>query len=377
MVSPGAGSAASLARSRMRTARCSGASPSSDGAATVTRLPSGRMSIAATRPVTMTAWRGICTQSGVRAVASVARKNPAQAKVDASVAARAMARRPRQSAQQGRGGKAAGRPGKRGFRAQVEIKHDAGRHEHRQQQREAATFGRQRTALKASFSAAAYSAPGAAVGDVRPACMTIRTRFAPSPTGLLHIGGARTALFNYLFARHHGGEFLLRIEDTDRERSTQAGDATAILDGLAWLGLAPDEPPVFQSTRAARHAEVAMQMLARPAAPIAATATPRNCARCASRPPPKAARRAMTGAGATATLPRRPPASPRSIRLRAPHDRRDGRRRPRARRGPRRQCRAGRHDHPAQRRHADLSACRGGGRPRHGRSPMSSAATTT
>ncbi len=90
--------------------------------------------------------------------------------------------------------------------------------------------------------------------------MTVRTRFAPSPTGLLHIGGARTALFNYLFARHHGGEYLLRVEDTDRERSTP--EATrVILEGLAWLGLLPDQPPVFQSTRQARHAEVALEML--------------------------------------------------------------------------------------------------------------------
>ncbi len=92
--------------------------------------------------------------------------------------------------------------------------------------------------------------------------MTIRTRFAPSPTGLLHIGGARTALFNYLFARHHGGSFLLRIEDTDRERSTQHA-VDVILQGLDWLGLTPDEPPVFQSARAARHAEVAHELLAR------------------------------------------------------------------------------------------------------------------
>ncbi|WP_298215323.1 glutamate--tRNA ligase [Acidocella sp.] len=90
--------------------------------------------------------------------------------------------------------------------------------------------------------------------------MKIRTRFAPSPTGLLHIGGARTALFNYLFARHHGGEFLLRIEDTDRARSTKEA-VQVILDGLDWLGLTPDEPPVFQSRRAARHVEVAMQLL--------------------------------------------------------------------------------------------------------------------
>jgi glutamyl-tRNA synthetase len=91
--------------------------------------------------------------------------------------------------------------------------------------------------------------------------MTVRTRFAPSPTGLLHIGGARTALFNYLFTRHHGGTFLLRIEDTDRARSTDEF-TQAILNSLAWLDLNPDEPPLFQSTRAARHAEVAHDMLA-------------------------------------------------------------------------------------------------------------------
>ena len=90
----------------------------------------------------------------------------------------------------------------------------------------------------------------------------VRTRFAPSPTGLLHIGGARTALFNYLFTRHHGGEYLLRIEDTDRERSTDAF-TQAILDGLAWLGLSPDQPPVFQSTRQDRHAAVARELLDR------------------------------------------------------------------------------------------------------------------
>ena len=91
--------------------------------------------------------------------------------------------------------------------------------------------------------------------------MTIRTRFAPSPTGLLHIGGARTALFNYLFARHHGGEFLLRIEDTDKARSTQQA-VQVILDGLDWLGLTPDQLPVYQSQREARHVEVALQLLA-------------------------------------------------------------------------------------------------------------------
>ena len=87
--------------------------------------------------------------------------------------------------------------------------------------------------------------------------MTIRTRFAPSPTGLLHIGGARTALFNYLFARHSGGEFLLRIEDTDKARSTQEA-VQVILDGLDWLGLNPDAPPVYQTKNEARHVEVAL-----------------------------------------------------------------------------------------------------------------------
>ena len=88
------------------------------------------------------------------------------------------------------------------------------------------------------------------------------TRFAPSPTGYLHIGGARTALFCWLYARHTGGKFMLRIEDTDRERSTEAA-TQAILDGLAWLGLEWDDQTVFQSHRSARHAEVAREMLAR------------------------------------------------------------------------------------------------------------------
>ena len=91
--------------------------------------------------------------------------------------------------------------------------------------------------------------------------MTIVTRFAPSPTGFLHIGGARTALFNWLFARHHGGKYLLRIEDTDRARSTPAA-VEAILDGLSWLGLDWDGDVTYQFERAARHAEVARQMLA-------------------------------------------------------------------------------------------------------------------
>ncbi|WP_083853384.1 glutamate--tRNA ligase [Sphingobium sp. SYK-6] len=105
--------------------------------------------------------------------------------------------------------------------------------------------------------------PGAehSVTDGLKTTSKVVTRFAPSPTGFLHIGGARTALFNYLFARHHGGRFLLRIEDTDRARSTEQA-IEAIFDGLGWLGLEGDEEPVFQFARLHRHAEVAQQMLA-------------------------------------------------------------------------------------------------------------------
>jgi glutamyl-tRNA synthetase len=87
------------------------------------------------------------------------------------------------------------------------------------------------------------------------------TRFAPSPTGFLHIGGARTALFNWLYARHHGGTMLLRIEDTDRERSIDAA-VDAIIDGLTWLGIAWDGEPISQFARVARHAEVARTLVA-------------------------------------------------------------------------------------------------------------------
>src|SRR5688500_8910528 len=91
--------------------------------------------------------------------------------------------------------------------------------------------------------------------------MSVRTRFAPSPTGFLHIGGARTALFNFLFARHHQGSFVLRIEDTDRERSTPAS-IQAIFDSLAWLGLTWDEGPHYQSERLALYRRRAEGLLA-------------------------------------------------------------------------------------------------------------------
>jgi glutamyl-tRNA synthetase len=91
---------------------------------------------------------------------------------------------------------------------------------------------------------------------------SVVTRIAPSPTGMMHIGTARTALFNWLYARHTGGKFLLRVEDTDRERSTQ--DAVQVIfEGLEWLGLQSDEAPVFQAARAERHREAALELVAR------------------------------------------------------------------------------------------------------------------
>ncbi|HTL26569.1 MAG TPA: glutamate--tRNA ligase family protein, partial [Burkholderiales bacterium] len=91
--------------------------------------------------------------------------------------------------------------------------------------------------------------------------MTIRTRFAPSPTGFLHIGGARTALFSWAYARRHGGQFILRVEDTDLERSTSAS-VDAILDSMRWLGIDWDEGPFFQMQRLARYREVAETLIA-------------------------------------------------------------------------------------------------------------------
>jgi glutamyl-tRNA synthetase len=90
--------------------------------------------------------------------------------------------------------------------------------------------------------------------------MTVVTRFAPSPTGLLHIGSARTALFNYLFAKHNNGKFLLRIEDTDKKRSTPEAKE-AIVEGLSWLGLEYDKAPTYQSSHEKRHREIALSLL--------------------------------------------------------------------------------------------------------------------
>ena len=91
--------------------------------------------------------------------------------------------------------------------------------------------------------------------------MTVRSRFAPSPTGYLHIGGARTALYAWAYARRHGGTFILRIEDTDVERSTPEA-VQAIVDGMNWLGLQHDEGPFFQMQRMPRYKDVIAQMLA-------------------------------------------------------------------------------------------------------------------
>ena len=90
--------------------------------------------------------------------------------------------------------------------------------------------------------------------------MTVRVRFAPSPTGYLHVGGARTAIFNWLYTRRHGGTFILRIEDTDQERSSDEV-VQAILDGMSWLGMVPDEGPFFQSRERERHVRDARAVL--------------------------------------------------------------------------------------------------------------------
>jgi glutamyl-tRNA synthetase len=146
--------------------------------------------------------------------------------------------------------------------------------------------------------------------------MSVRTRFAPSPTGYLHIGGARTALFNYLFARRHSGQYLLRIEDTDRQRSTPEA-VQQILDSLAWLGLSPDEPPVMQSAREARHAEVARELLAKGAAYLAYD-TPAELA--AQRAEAEAQKRPFKYDGSRwiGMDPKDAPANPPAIRIKAP-----------------------------------------------------------
>ena len=203
----------------------------------------------------------------------------------------------------------------------------------------------------------------------------IITRFAPSPTGFLHIGGARTALFNWLYARGRGGKMLLRIEDTDRERSTQEA-IDAIIDGLNWLGITWDGDVVHQFARAAaaprgRRADAgAGQSLS-----LLCDAR-RSSKRCARKRAARAARGSMTGAGATAIRPKRPPGVKPAIRLKAPltgetvvEDQVQGR--VTWQNENLDDLRAA-----AFGRQPDLHARRGGRRPRHERSPISSAATT-
>ncbi len=131
-------------------------------------------------------------------------------------------------------------------------------------------------------------------------------RFAPSPTGYLHIGGARTALFNWLYAKGRGGKMLLRIEDTDRERNNPEAVA-AIVDGLKWLELTWDGDTVSQFARARRHRQVAEEMLARGHA-YRCWLTPRNWTRCARRRRPKSVPSPSAHPGASAIPPMRLPA---------------------------------------------------------------------
>ena len=191
------------------------------------------------------------------------------------------------------------------------------------------------------------------------------TRFAPSPTGFLHIGGARTALFNWLYARHFGGRMLLRIEDTDRERSTPAA-IEAILEGLQWLGLKWDGEVVYQFARAARHREVVEELLAGGHAYRCWTSQAeldemRALAKAEKRPP------RYDGRWRDRDPAEAPPGVAPVIRLRAPQDgatvvedKVQGRV-TWGQQGPRRFRPA------ALGRHADVHARRGGRRSRHGR----------
>ena len=194
------------------------------------------------------------------------------------------------------------------------------------------------------------------------------TRFAPSPTGYLHIGSARTALFCWAFARNTGGKFLLRIEDTDRERSTEAA-VQAIFDGLTWLGLELGRR-ADAAVRARRPACRDRQRAAGARPGLLLLLLARGAGdRCARRPAPPASRRATTACGATAIRPRRPPGVAPVIRIKAPQTGEIVVARPRAGRGRVQGREPRRLHHPALGRHADLHARRRGRRPRHGRDP--------
>jgi glutamyl-tRNA synthetase len=146
--------------------------------------------------------------------------------------------------------------------------------------------------------------------------MTIVTRFAPSPTGFLHIGGGRTALFNWLYARGRGGKMLLRIEDTDRERSTQAA-IDAILDGLSWLGIDWDGEPIYQFARAARHREVTEELLASGKA-YRCYCTPDELAKMREKARAEGRARLYDGRCRDRDPSTVPPGTPSAIRLKAP-----------------------------------------------------------
>jgi glutamyl-tRNA synthetase len=146
--------------------------------------------------------------------------------------------------------------------------------------------------------------------------MTVVTRFAPSPTGFLHIGGGRTALFNWLYARGRGGKMLLRIEDTDRERSTQAA-IDAILDGLSWLGIDWDGEPIYQFARAARHREVTEELLASGKA-YRCYCTPDELAKMREKARAEGRARLYDGRCRDRDPSTVPPGTPSAIRLKAP-----------------------------------------------------------
>jgi hypothetical protein len=192
----------------------------------------------------------------------------------------------------------------------------------------------------------------------------VRSRFAPSPTGFLHIGGVRTALFSWLQARRHGGQFILRIEDTDRARSTEEA-IQVILDGMEWLGLRADEGPVYQTDRFDRYDEIARQLLAQGNAYHCYCSKEEldemRAAQMARRE--AALRRPLPRSQGTET--RRAPGAP------LPHARRGRGRGGRQGLRPRRvrQSRAGRPGAAALRRRADLQLLGGGGRHGHGHHP--------
>ncbi len=188
---------------------------------------------------------------------------------------------------------------------------------------------------------------------------SVRTRFAPSPTGTLHIGSVRTALFCWLYARRHGGQFVLRVEDTDRARSTEES-VRVILEALEWLRLEPDEGPFFQTSRFDRYREVAAEMIADGRA-YHCYCTPEELAEM---------REQRTARGREAAL-RRSMSNPQCAAQRRctcgalpqPRRRPSGRRGPSARPGRFREQRARRSHNPPVGHHADVSLqCRGGRR---------------